>query len=344
MKTTTKLFIVVSAFLALYTSAYAQTPRAQLQQMVEQLQKAPNDNALREKIIKLATTIKPAPAIPEDAREPFVMGATVLKKSSDPAGAGKAVDLFTQALNIAPWYADAYYNRAIAREAAGQFESAIDDLKLYLGFKLAVNERREAQDKIYALKADAQLAAAKKAEQDKILRAEEEKHQAQRNLAAELKAEYERLKALVDGRVYENYLMCSNCDQAKASGNNWYSPPDEYQFFLTGAVKLYEDADPRVEVSFVQTGGKPLFNGLNYIFLGRANGGGGELGWKIKSRWWGKGDQSWWHDEAPTWLYVSQSKLRWCEYSECARITTSGVDPWSTNPSAIYTIYDMDRR
>jgi tetratricopeptide (TPR) repeat protein len=168
MKTINKLLIAVLTFLTLAASAYAETPREQLQQMAEQLQKTPNDNALREKIIKLSTSIKPAPAIPEQAREPFVMGATVLKKASDPTGASKAVDLFTQALNVAPWFADAYYNRAIAHESAGQYESAIDDIKLYLGFKLTDTERREAQDKVYALKADAQLASAKKAEQDKI--------------------------------------------------------------------------------------------------------------------------------------------------------------------------------
>lgn len=154
--------LVLLAFFA--TSTYAETPHEQLQLMVEQLQKTPADNALREKIIKFAISIKPAPAIPEDAREPFVMGATVLKKASDSAGASKAVDLFTQALNIAPWFADAYYNRAIAREAAGQYEPAIDDLELYLGFKLTDSERREAQDKIYALKAEVQLASSKKAE------------------------------------------------------------------------------------------------------------------------------------------------------------------------------------
>lgn len=344
MKTTSKLIIFSFILLALTASAYAQSPRDELKQMTEQLQKTPTDNALREKIIKIATSLKPRPAIPEEARKPFVMGATVLKRASDPAGAVQAVDLFSQALNIAPWFADAYYNRAFAREAAGQYESAIDDLKLYLEFKLTVAERREVQDKIYSLDADAQLASAKKAGQDKIASAENAKRQAQQNLIAALKAEYERLKVLVDGRVYENYLMCSNCDQAKASGNNWYSPPDEYQFILTGAVKLYEDADPRVEVSFVHSGGKPLYNGLNYIFLGRPSGKDKELDWKMKSRWWGKGDQSWWYDEAPTWLYVSQSKLRWCDHSECAHITTSGIDPWSASPSAIYTINDMDRR
>jgi hypothetical protein len=89
MKSTSKLIIFIFTFLALIASAYAQTPCEELQQMVEQLQKIPSDNALREKIIKLAIELKPAPAIPEEAREPFVMGATVLKKASDPAGASE---------------------------------------------------------------------------------------------------------------------------------------------------------------------------------------------------------------------------------------------------------------
>ena len=114
METISKLLIFIFTSVVLAGSAYSQTPREELKQMVRQLQQSPNDNALREKIIKLATTIKPTPEISEEAREPFVMAATVLKRASDPASAGKAVDLFTQALKVAPWFADAYYNRALA--------------------------------------------------------------------------------------------------------------------------------------------------------------------------------------------------------------------------------------
>lgn len=168
MKTAGKLIILALTFLALAASTHAETLE-QFQQMVEQLQKTPDDKALREQLIKLATSIEPVPAIPEEAREPFIMGVTVLKKASDHAGAGKATDLFTRAINLAPWFADAYYNRAISREAAGQFEAAVDDLKLYLVFKLSDAERREAQDKIYSLKADALLASTKKADEAAIL-------------------------------------------------------------------------------------------------------------------------------------------------------------------------------
>lgn len=186
MKSTINFLVLIFGLL-LVNTAHAETPREQLKQMVEQLQQTPNDNVLREKIIKLAATIKPAPAIPEEARKPFVMGATVFKKASDSAGASKAVDLFTQALNIAPWFADAYYNRAMAQQAAGQFNAAADDLKLYLGFKLTDAERREVQDKIYSLEADAQLAATKKAEEQKVA-------------AAKAAEERERLRPSVEGR------------------------------------------------------------------------------------------------------------------------------------------------
>ncbi|MBI1912632.1 MAG: hypothetical protein HYS21_11605 [Deltaproteobacteria bacterium] len=227
-------FILVIIFIMAAGAVFAQTPREELQQMVEQLQKTPNDNVLREKIIKFATTLKPAPAIPEEAREPFVMGATVLKKASDVAGASKAVDLFTQALNIAPWFADAYYNRAIAREAAGQFEPAIDDLKLYLEFKLTDAERREAQDKIYSLKADAQLASAKKAEQDKIAGAEEAKRQAQqakRDVITQIK------NAVANRKYNESLLSYSDDSRRMWAGVN------QYELFGGGKYWLYGNYD-----------------------------------------------------------------------------------------------------
>ncbi|OGS95757.1 MAG: hypothetical protein A3K04_11240 [Gallionellales bacterium RBG_16_56_9] len=55
-------FVLLALFA---TSTYAESPREQLRQMVEQLQNNPNDNALREKIIKQAQTIKPTPVVPE---------------------------------------------------------------------------------------------------------------------------------------------------------------------------------------------------------------------------------------------------------------------------------------
>ncbi len=73
--------------------------------MVEQLQKTPNDNALREKIIKLGAEIKPAPAIPEEARRSFVEGVTIVKSAKEPSSQKLAIESFNEALKIAPWWA-----------------------------------------------------------------------------------------------------------------------------------------------------------------------------------------------------------------------------------------------
>jgi hypothetical protein len=244
MKPTRKLIIFIFTFLALAASAYAQSPREELQQMVEQLRKAPNDPALRKQIIKLAQVIKPAPAIPEEAREPFVMGAAVLKRANDPAGAGKAVDLFTQALTVAPWFADAYYNRAIAREAAGQFEPAMDDLKLYLEFNLSDAERREAQDKIYALKADAQLASARKAEQDKIASAERDKaraQQAKRDVITQIKNLVGNAST-VHAISYLKNSWTGGVNQRELFGD------EMYYIFSMGSPRSWKFFDERVEL------------------------------------------------------------------------------------------------
>jgi len=65
MKLTMKLLVLFFGVLILSSTANAESSREQLKQMVEQLQQSPTDNALRERIIKLAQGLKPAPAIPE---------------------------------------------------------------------------------------------------------------------------------------------------------------------------------------------------------------------------------------------------------------------------------------
>src|SRR3990167_5941187 len=104
MKTASKLLIFAFTLLALAASVLAQSPREQLKQMVEQLQKTPTDNALREKIIKLATSIKPAPAIPEEARRHFVKAVTLQKEAKDIKGYEPAIAAYNQALLIAQWW------------------------------------------------------------------------------------------------------------------------------------------------------------------------------------------------------------------------------------------------
>ena len=163
MKTTGKLILFVFAFLALAASAYAQSPREELQQMVKQLQQTPNDNVLREKIIRLVAEIKPAPAIPEEANLAFVKGNVFQKEAKDASDYALAITAYRDALSSAPWWGDAYFNLSVALEAAGKFDEAIASIRNYMvAVSAGSAEAREAQNKIYALEAKKEMAAAKK--------------------------------------------------------------------------------------------------------------------------------------------------------------------------------------
>ena len=162
MKTNGKLIIFIFTFLALTASAYAQSPREQLSQMVQQLQKTPNDNALREKIITLAATLKPAPAVPEDARRAFIRGNTAFAAAKDSAGFYRAIERFEGASALAPWWADPYFNLAKAYEGAQDFDRALQALKYFRATATTGADNRQAMDLTYALeeKRDAKKDAA----------------------------------------------------------------------------------------------------------------------------------------------------------------------------------------
>jgi len=154
MKSTRKQIIFFITFLALTANAYAQSPREQLKQMVEQLQKNSWDSPLREKIIKLATTLKPAPEIPEEARRSFIIGEALFKQVKSLRPAYEAADAFRTATTLAPWWSDAYWNLAVAQQLAGQYVSAKESLRLYMLTNLSAADRRIAQDRLYAIEAD----------------------------------------------------------------------------------------------------------------------------------------------------------------------------------------------
>lgn len=154
------LFLFVVALFVLSISAHAANPREELKQLVAQLQSNPSDTALREKIIKLAQTIKPALVVPEEARRAFVQGTTIAKSATDAQGQALAIDSFNEALRITPWWGNAYYNRAVAQDIAGRLAEARDSLRLYLLTGPGMQEAREAQDRIYALEAKEKMAVA----------------------------------------------------------------------------------------------------------------------------------------------------------------------------------------
>lgn len=131
MKPSRALCILVLTFVALAVSGYAQSPREQLQQMVEQLQKTPTDKALREKIIKLGTEIKPALAVPDEALRREGRGNVAFKNAKNVEDYIAASREFEAASLAAPWIAGYYSDLCTAYEKGGALREAADSCRLY---------------------------------------------------------------------------------------------------------------------------------------------------------------------------------------------------------------------
>jgi tetratricopeptide (TPR) repeat protein len=146
------LIILVLIF-SIMSNARAQSPQQTLNQYVSDLQKNPNDNALREKIIKHVQTMTPSPAIPEEARRHYVMAQTLSKDSKKIEDYNASIDEFKSALLIAPWWPDANRELGIAFRGAQRYDDAIASLKLYIATNPGRDKARATQDEIYRIEA-----------------------------------------------------------------------------------------------------------------------------------------------------------------------------------------------
>ena len=114
-----------------------------LKQLTVLLQKNPADTTLREKIIKLARTITPAPAVPEEAQRRLGRGQAAFETAKEPKDFADAITEFQLAANAAPWLPAPYYNLGVAQEKAKKYREAMGSFKLYL---LAAPMARDAGD------------------------------------------------------------------------------------------------------------------------------------------------------------------------------------------------------
>lgn len=145
-------------------------PRGALNQYIAALNSKPEDLSLREQIITLAASLQPPPAIPSEARDHFMKAAALMQlKNPSQADIQTAVKEFRQALLLAPWWGDAYYNLGRALEADGAFDDAIQQLNFYLKTKPSQADAQDAQARIYAIQAEKQSAARTKEEHEREL-------------------------------------------------------------------------------------------------------------------------------------------------------------------------------
>jgi tetratricopeptide (TPR) repeat protein len=121
-------------------AAESSNSRELLAQYVAELQRAPEDQALRERIIRLELTLTPSPAVPAEANHFFVK-ATIFQqeasdiRASDPLSTSArdfAIFYYREALLIAPWWPEAYDGLSRSLEATGRLNEAEAALKLYI--------------------------------------------------------------------------------------------------------------------------------------------------------------------------------------------------------------------
>lgn len=161
MKFIVNLCVILFGVLMHSNIATAETPREQLKQMVAALQSSPADNLLREKIVRMALMVKPAPTIPEAAMRAFVKGGVFQKEAKDADGYALAISAYGDALLMAPWWADAYFNLGVALTSVNKFDQAIAATKIYMAsLPTGSSEARDAQNRIYELEAKAEMVSA----------------------------------------------------------------------------------------------------------------------------------------------------------------------------------------
>lgn len=90
-----------------------------------------------------AATVKPT--LPEEARK-FGVQAEYAVKKMDFEG---AVARYKEALDVAPWWPEGHFNRAMILSELSRYRDAIREMKKYLTLVPDASNARAAQDKIY---------------------------------------------------------------------------------------------------------------------------------------------------------------------------------------------------
>lgn len=253
------LFLSFMLLALLAAQAPAASPRDQFKQMVEQLQQNPNDAALREKIIKQAQTLKPAPAMPEEAKRRMGRGQAALEMAKGPTDYENAAAEFQAAVNAAPWRADAYYNLGVAQEKAGHPAEAMASFKLYLVAAPKAKDKDEVEQRIYKLDYAADQAAKAAAAEAEKAKKRQQNEAALSQLRQKVEgATYSRLFCQTgviggdDGQFYANSSDAFRAGNSSARGNgctrneydgrNWIDggsgAVERFDFSESGVVRL----------------------------------------------------------------------------------------------------------
>jgi len=141
--------------------ALSNNPQAAFTTYLSLFQRNSRDDYLREKIIRLAATLPEPPAIPEDARQLFVLATSQIKQAGSPQAMAQSIALLRKVIEIAPWWGNAYFHLSSAQEMSGQYDEAMRQLKYYLELKPPEADAKEARAHLVVIQAEKDTAAGK---------------------------------------------------------------------------------------------------------------------------------------------------------------------------------------
>ena len=112
-----------------------------------------------EKCIGLVHRLSPPPAIPEAAVRHAARAETMLRMATNDSEITSAEREFEKALDLAPWWADAWFNLGVAQRNAGKAAQAIDSFRMFLLAAPDDPAANQVQQEIYGLEVEVERTA-----------------------------------------------------------------------------------------------------------------------------------------------------------------------------------------
>lgn len=144
------LLLACLSGMALFPAArlFCGDPQQDFDQAVADLQKNPDNLALRQRIISLSLELDALPASPPDVAILTAKAVYAAKGAVSPGDYQAAVDAYKQATLLAPWDGTLYYNQGVVEQEAGLPRDAARDFELYLAAQPAATDRGQVLARI----------------------------------------------------------------------------------------------------------------------------------------------------------------------------------------------------
>jgi tetratricopeptide (TPR) repeat protein len=120
--------------------------RKQLAAYMADFQNSPQDATLRDKIVALAKTLKPPPAVPQLAQDNFAKASAQMTTASSADEFKAVARQFEEVALLAPWFAEADLSAASAYAKAADYDGAKRNLALYMAAVRSGVDTQNAQE------------------------------------------------------------------------------------------------------------------------------------------------------------------------------------------------------